>query len=95
MVTGEQVKEAVQKAGITRVDHHECSICGHMVCHTVHGDQLYFNSGCGCSWSPPRPESWDDAAEYINMQSREGKWGDVAAKIAKGFGLDLAAPAQS
>lgn len=95
MVTGDQVKEAVQKAGISRIDHHACGICGHMVCHTVVQDQLFFNSACDCSWSPPEQRSWQSAADHINRQSREGKWGDVAAEVAKGFGLELAAPAQS
>ena len=90
MVTAKQVCEAVEQAGITRIDHHDCSICGHMVYYSVNQGQLFFNSGCGCSWSPARPSSWEEAAEYINMQSREGKWGDVGARVAKGFGIDLA-----
>lgn len=89
MVTGQEVADAVQKAGITRIDHHNCGICGHMVCYTVDQDQLFFNPGCGCSWSPPEHRSWQSAADYINVQSRSGKWGDVAAKVAKGFGLEL------
>lgn len=93
MVTPEQVANAVREAGITRIEHHNCSICGHMVCYTVDQGQLFFNGGCGCSWSPPQHRSWDDAAEYINMQSRSGKWGDVGAKVAKRFGIDLPASA--
>jgi hypothetical protein len=84
-VTGEQVKAAVAKAGITRIDHHECGICGHMVFYVVNGDQLFFAPACGCSWSPMEPRSWDSAADFINMQSRP----DIAAKIAAGFGLTL------
>jgi hypothetical protein len=95
MVTGDQVKEAVKKAGITWVDHHDCGLCGVMVGYMICDDAISFRSGCGCSWSPDRPVSWDEAAAHINRQSREGKWGDVAAKVAKGFGIDLPAPAQS
>lgn len=89
MVTGEQVKEAVKKAGLTWIPHHDCSICGQDVGYIVNGDDLYFRSGCGCSWSPDRPCSWDEAAESINMQQRTGKWGDVAARMAAKFGIEL------
>lgn len=89
MVTGEQVKEAAKKAGIGWVDHHDCGGCGVMVGYRIDGDQLYFRSGCGCSWSPDRPCSWDEAADHINRQSRSGDWGDVAAREAKKFGIEL------
>lgn len=89
MVTGEQVKEAVEKAGITRIDHHDCGCCGQMVFYFVRDGQLYFNSGCGCSWSPAAPRTWDSAADWINMQSRSGDYGDVGAKIAAKFGIEL------
>jgi len=88
-VTGEQVKDAVQKAGLTWVDHHDCGICGQMVGYVINGDCISFRSGCGCSWSPDRPCSWDEAADHINRQNRSGDWGDVAAKVAKRFGLEL------
>lgn len=93
MVTADEVRDAAKAAGITRIDHHDCGLCGHMVYYAVHQGHLFFNGGCRCSWEPPRPCSWQDAADYINMQSRTGEWGDVAAKIAKGFGLDLPPPA--
>lgn len=89
MVTGQQVQEAVRKAGISRIDHHDCGICGQMVCYVVADDQLFFSPGCGCSWGPIERRSWDSAAEYINMQQRSGEWGDVGAKVAAGFGLEL------
>lgn len=92
MITGEQVKEAVHKAGLKWVDHHDCEICGEMVGYIICDDAISFRSACGCSWSPDRPTTWDEAAAHINRQSREGKLGDVAAKVAKGFGLDLAPP---
>lgn len=90
MVTADQVKEAVQKAGLTWVNHHDCGCCGVMVGYVIDGDRISFRSGCGCSWSPDRPASWNEAADFINTQRREGKWGDVAAKVAKEFAIDLA-----
>jgi hypothetical protein len=89
MVTGEQVKAAVLKAGIKQVDHHDCAGCGYMTRYVIEGDQLYFDPGCHCSrygYTMAEPRSWDSAADWINMQSRP----DVAAKIAAMFGLDLA-----
>ena len=89
MVTGDQVKEAVVKAGLTWIQHHDCIGCGQDVGYVVRDGDLYFSSGCGCSWSPDRPCSWDEAAEHINRQSRTGKWGDVAAREAAKFGITL------
>jgi hypothetical protein len=92
MVTGDQVKEAVQKAGLNWVNHHNCGCCGVMVGYVIDGDQISFRSGCGCSWPPDRPTTWGEAAEHINRQQRTGKWGDVAAKVAKEFGMELPPP---
>lgn len=89
MVTGEQVREAVQKAGLTWVTNHDCSLCGVDVGYVINGDQVFYRSGCGCSWSPDRPISWDEVAEFINMQKRSGPWGDVMARVAANFGITL------
>lgn len=90
MVTGEQVKEAVQKAGLSWVPSHDCSICGQDVGYIFDGDQVFYRSGCGCSWSPDRPMTWDGVASHINMQTRTSeKWGDVRARVAAKFGLTL------
>jgi hypothetical protein len=87
MVTAEQVKQAVEAAGIERIDHHDCGGCGYMTAYLVQGGQLYFDPGCDCSRrgpAEPEPRDWGDAADWINMQS--GEW---AAKIAKRFGIEL------
>lgn len=84
-ITGEQVLAAVKAAGITRVDHHECSLCGSMVFYSVDGDDLLFHPACGCSWSPPEPREWSSVADWINMQT-EPKWRD---RLMKRFGLML------
>jgi hypothetical protein len=81
-VTGAQVLEAMKAANITHVDHHDCGGCGEMVFYSRFGDQLFFNPGCGCSYSPPEPRSWDEAADYINMQNDEWR-----AKLKALFGL--------
>lgn len=69
LVTAEQVKSAMIKQGLERVDHHRCGICNSMVFYSREGEQLYFNSGCGCSWSAPEPREWESASDWINMQS--------------------------
>lgn len=89
MVTAEQVKDAVQKAGLTFVENHDCSLCGEPVGYVIRGGEIFYRSGCGCSWAPDRLSSWQEAADSINMQERTGQWGDVAAKVAKTFGLEL------
>lgn len=82
-VTGQQVKDAMIAGGITRVDHHDCGICGVMVFYFRDGEQLYFNSGCGCCWSPPQPRDWEEVANWINMQNDEWR-----KKIMLRFGLN-------
>lgn len=97
MVTGEQVKQAAEAAGIKEIDHHDCGGCGYMTKYIIENGQLYFDPGCDCvrRASPPEPHSWDSAAEWINMQVRSGKWGDVGAKIAAKFGLTLSPAAET
>jgi len=92
MVTAEQVKDAVQKAGIDRIDHHDCGGCGYMTAYLVNDGKLYFDPGCDCSRYGPRypdERDWQDAADWINMQKRTGEYGDVAARVAAKFGLEL------
>ena len=74
MVTGEQVKTAALAAGLTYVRHHECGGCGSWVGHSIDGENLYFEPGCDCSWSPREPIGWDSVADEINMQNDE--WRD-------------------
>lgn len=82
-VTGEEVREAALAAGITRIEHHNCGLCRAPVFYSIHEGALFFNPGCDCSWSPPEPRSWESAAEWINMQSRE----DAREMIKQRFGF--------
>jgi hypothetical protein len=88
-VTGEQVRDAMITANITRVEHHDCGGCGVVVFYSRIGENLYFNPGCGCKWSPSEPRAWSDAADWINMQTSE-EW---RQKLRAAFGLP-AGPAQ-
>ena len=60
------VKE--QLADKTWLPHHDCSLCGVWVGYPIHGDEVSFRSGCGCSWSPSRPSSYGEIAEWLAMQ---------------------------
>jgi len=86
-VTGDEVKQACLDKEISWVDHHECSICDRMVGYIVEGEQLLFSPGCRCvlSFTPPEPRSWDEAADWINMQSDA----DCKRRIAARFGIEL------
>lgn len=84
-VSAEEVKAAVAAGNISWIDCHECSGCGRMVGYSVNQGRLYFNSGCGCSWSPAEPRAWSYAADWVNMQSRP----DIKRKIAARFGVTL------
>lgn len=89
MISGEEVKKAVEAAGITRVDHHDCSMCGFMTHYFVIDSELYFNHGCDCTGRYRVSErSWNHAAEWVNMQSKP----EIAAKVASYFGLTLDQP---
>ena len=86
-VTAEQVRDAALAANVTRVPSHPCSICGHEVAYYINRGDLYFDSGCDCVYNPDsrRHCSWQDAADWINMQSAD-EW---RVKIAAKFGLNL------
>lgn len=85
IVTAEEVKAAMVAANITRVNSHECGGCGSMVFYSREGERLFFNPACNCSsrWSPSEPREWDDAAEWINMQSHA----EERNKLRLRFGL--------
>ena len=82
-VTADQVRDAMIAAQIDRVEHHDCSICGYSCAYFRQDDQLYFDPGCRCSSGSVRLSSWQDAADWINMQSKES----AAEVIAARFGL--------
>lgn len=70
-VTGDEVKAAALAANIKHIPHHDCGICGENVHYRVDDEgNLFFHSACGCSWSPAQPRPWQDAADWINMQSK-------------------------
>lgn len=83
-VTAERVRAAVLAARITKINHHKCAMCNHMVFYSVVDGSLFFNAGCGCRWEPPRAANWQEAANLINEQTDE----TVRLYIMKQFGLE-------
>ncbi|WP_273456385.1 hypothetical protein [Nevskia ramosa] len=82
-VTGEQVRDAMTVAGIDEVKHHDCAICGEWTYYIRRHDRLFYSSGCGCSWSEPRPRHWSDAADWINEQANKS----VRIDLLRRFGF--------
>ena len=73
MRTVEEFKESVKKNNIKRWDIHKCSICGFNCGYIfdIYNDQVYYDSGCDCVtyFVMPHPRSWNEVAEYYNMQT--------------------------
>ena len=84
-VTAQQVFDAAVESGEQWVPHHACGICGVMTGFILDDESISFDSSCGCASSYPQPRTWQDAADWINMQSDPKH----AAEIAKRFGLVL------
>jgi hypothetical protein len=73
-------------AGIERVEHHDCAICNFKCAYFRQGDQLYFDPRCYCSRGSIRVSPWQEAADWINMQSKP----DIKERIAAKFGINAA-----
>ena len=73
MKTAEQFREQAIKLGLHYWEHHTCAICGEPVGYYFFAYPNYevvFDSGCGCTFgSNPHPSSWEDVAEFYNMQT--------------------------
>lgn len=82
-VTAKQVMDAMIAADIDWVDSHECAICFRKVGYARRGDRLFFQPECSCSFSPEEPRTWQDAADWINMQTSD----EARLRIAARFGL--------
>ena len=86
-ITGQQVKDAVLAAGLTSIPHHACSICGCMTTYSISSGHIWYNPTCSCasyrSWLQPR--TWQDAADWINMQENEM----ARTEIMQRFGLTV------
>jgi hypothetical protein len=71
-VTAQQVRAMVQKSGRTWWSIHSCSVCGEPVGYIFSGDTVSYQNACGCRWEPNSLLNWQDVADIVNVQSREG-----------------------
>lgn len=83
-ITPEQLKEAMVATGIERVDHHTCDICGQWKTYVRQGDSLFFDGSCECGTIPLMERSWEQAADWVNLNV-----GAYQKKILAAFGLHL------
>lgn len=83
-VTGDDVRDAVAKAKISRVQISRCSICHHEIGYVIGHEGPCFQSSCLCSWSPLVQRTWDEVAHMINRQTDEKARRAFMVK----FGLD-------
>ena len=72
--------EWLEELDADRLDHHPCGLCGFMTFYFLK-PQVAFNSGCNCAWSPPRPSSFQEIAEWLNMQRSD----DIRENILQGL----------
>ncbi len=73
--TADGVKKLVQDNNHTRLDHHDCSICGVIVRYlfTDAGENVTFDASCNCSTysAEPRDSSYKEIAEWLAMQKTD------------------------
>jgi hypothetical protein len=86
-VTVQELQDSCMAKDIWYVDHHDCSICGEWTRYLIDSEinAVYYDSSCGCSSSCPTPRSWDEVAEFVNMQSQS----EIKKEIALRFGIEL------
>ena len=70
----EHFKEAVKRLGISRWNVWNCSMCGYE-CGFVfrNDDSVFYDPGCGCVTHnvPLEPRTWEDVANFYNIQKNE------------------------
>jgi len=89
MITGTQVKDAMEAANVNFVVVRECSICNAPIGYERKGENLFFDGNCGCSSfrNPTQSRNYEDVADLINRQSNS----EYKTKLANKFGLQLEA----
>jgi hypothetical protein len=72
MRPSEDFKNAAKANNITKIDSHDCSMCGYMVGYIISPDyeHVSFDHGCDCTGRYVISErSWDDLAHRYNIQT--------------------------
>lgn len=75
IVTPEEIRKSVIENKVTFLPIHNCSICNVPIGYSFFKYncpyEVTFDSSCGCCNSGPRPSSYEDVADHINMQTSE------------------------
>lgn len=70
--TAQEFRSAAIKYSISTWRFRECSICGCPIGYLFFQDrEVYFDGGCDCCWGDLRPSTWEDVAEFYNMQTND------------------------
>jgi hypothetical protein len=83
-ITAEELRDCAVAAGIQVVPHHDCSVCGSEVKYIIAGENadLYFDPSCACTAGVgPEQREWQEAADWVNMQSTDPVRKQVAARF--------------
>jgi hypothetical protein len=83
----EDFKEAAKANGISKVDSHNCSICGYTVGYqfSPNYEEVKFDHGCDCTGRYIKsPRTWQYVADDYNRQSSE----KVIAEMNKFWGFE-------
>lgn len=83
-VTVEQCKAVVTDKGLSRIDHHKCTLCGYQTAYVIFDNgTMAFDPGCNCTGNRHfRPASFEDVVGTFNMQTPEIRarmWEDFQA----------------
>lgn len=76
------IRQQAQEKDASWLVNHDCSLCGTDVGYIINGDAVYYRSGCGCSWSPDRPSSFQDIAAWLAMQSSDEIRDRIMSKLS-------------
>lgn len=81
-LTGDEVKEILQKRNATFIPWHNCSICDFEIGYVMEGEAVYFKLGCGCiDYGVLEPRTFDDIAGSYNMQDNDKARTEVLGRI--------------
>jgi hypothetical protein len=60
-------RQAIEDNGIKRWNIHNCSMCGYACGYVINSpDDIWYDSGCDCSYGALRPSSLVDIADHYN-----------------------------
>jgi hypothetical protein len=83
--TPHELKEQVQKMGLTHFPVHKCSMCGYPCGYIFSDDRVSYDSGCYCVGGIKIEErTWEDLADTYNMNQPENN-PDYAEKHPESF----------